>query len=121
MFSGDAASAPRLLAASFLPADAIPTAVNEWLAYTGDKLVLIDTGTSDLFGPTLGRLAKNLAAAGVEPCAVDAVILTHLHPDHGNGLLAVDKKAAVPERHSARPRSRIGLLDVGGQCRKGAG
>src|SRR5262249_31969926 len=65
LFSGDAASAPQLLAASFLPADAIPTAVNEWLVNTGDKLVLIDTGTSDLFGPTLGRMAKNLAAAGV--------------------------------------------------------
>ena len=96
MFSGDAASAPQLLAASFLPADAIPTAVNEWLVNTGDKLVLIDTGTSDLFGPTLGRLTKNLAAAGVEPRAVDAVILTHLHPDHGNGLLTVDKKVAFP-------------------------
>ena len=96
MFSGDAASAPQLLAASFLPADAIPTAVNEWLVNTGDKLVLVDTGTSDLFGPTLGRMAKNIAAAGVEPGAIDAVILTHLHPDHGNGLLTVDKKVAFP-------------------------
>jgi glyoxylase-like metal-dependent hydrolase (beta-lactamase superfamily II) len=95
-FSGDAASAPKLLEASFLPKDAIPTSVNEWLVNTGDRLVLVDTGTSNLFGPTLGRMASNLAAAGVAPGAVDAVILTHLHPDHANGLLTADKKVAFP-------------------------
>jgi glyoxylase-like metal-dependent hydrolase (beta-lactamase superfamily II) len=84
IFSGDPTIAPKLLEASFLPKDAIPTSVNEWLVNTGDKLVLVDTGTSNLFGPTLGRLAKHLAAAGIEPGAVDAIILTHMHPDHAN-------------------------------------
>jgi glyoxylase-like metal-dependent hydrolase (beta-lactamase superfamily II) len=96
MFSGDAATALPLLAASFLPGDAIPTAVNEWLVNAGDKLILVDTGTSNLFGPTLGRMAGNLAAAGIDPAAVDDVVLTHLHPDHGNGLLTVDQKVAFP-------------------------
>ena len=96
IFSGDPTTTPKLLDAGFLPKDAVPTSVNEWLVNTGDKLVLVDTGTSDLFGPTLGRMAKNIAAAGVEPGAIDAVILTHLHPDHGNGLLTVDKKVAFP-------------------------
>src|ERR1700675_1241777 len=96
IFSGDPTTAPKLLEASFLPKDAIPTSVNEWLVNTGDKLVLIDTGTSNLFGPTLGRLAKHLAAAGIEPGAVDAIILTHMHPDHANGLLTSDKKVAFP-------------------------
>ena len=66
IFSGDPTTAPKLLEASFLPKDAIPTSVNEWLVNTGDKLVLVDTGTSNLFGPTLGRLAKHLAAAGYD-------------------------------------------------------
>jgi glyoxylase-like metal-dependent hydrolase (beta-lactamase superfamily II) len=96
IFSGDPTIAPKLLEASFLPKDAIPTSVNEWLVNTGDKLVLVDTGTSNLFGPTLGRLAKHLAAAGIEPGAVDAIILTHMHPDHANGLLTPDKKIAFP-------------------------
>jgi glyoxylase-like metal-dependent hydrolase (beta-lactamase superfamily II) len=96
IFSGDPTIAPKLLEASFLPKDAIPTSVNEWLVNTGDKLVLVDTGTSNLFGPTLGRLAKHLAAAGIEPGAVDAIILTHMHPDHANGLLTPDKKVAFP-------------------------
>src|SRR5262249_36868769 len=53
-------------------------------------------GTSNLFGPALGRMAKNLAAGGVDPAAVDMVILTHLHPDHAAGLLTTDKKIAFP-------------------------
>jgi len=96
VFSGDPATAPKLLEASFLPKDAIPTSVNEWLVNTGDKLVLVDTGTSNLFGPTLGRLAKHLAATGIELGAIDAIILTHMHPDHANGLLTPDKKVAFP-------------------------
>ncbi len=94
IFSGDIGGAAKLLEGAFLPKDATPTSVNEWLVNTGDKLILVDTGTSNLFGPTLGRLPKNLAAAGVDPGAVDAVILTHLHPDHSGGLLTADKKIA---------------------------
>jgi glyoxylase-like metal-dependent hydrolase (beta-lactamase superfamily II) len=96
IFSGDLASAEKLLGNAFLPKDATPTAVNEWLVNTGDKLVLIDTGTSNVFAPTLGRMPKNLAAAGVDPAAVDVVILTHMHPDHAAGLLTTDKKIAFP-------------------------
>lgn len=96
IFSGDAVSAPKLLEAGFLPKEAVPTSVNEWLVNTGDKLVLVDTGTSNLFGPSLGRMAKNLVVAGVDPAAVDAVILTHLHPDHAAGLLTPDKAVAFP-------------------------
>jgi glyoxylase-like metal-dependent hydrolase (beta-lactamase superfamily II) len=113
IFSGDPTTAPKLLEASFLPKDAIPTSVNEWLVNTGDKLVLIDTGTSNLFGPTLGRLAKQLGSAGIEPGAVDAIILTHMHPDHANGLLTPDKKGRIPECECARPRNRIWVLDFG--------
>jgi glyoxylase-like metal-dependent hydrolase (beta-lactamase superfamily II) len=61
---------------------------------TGDKLVLVDTGTSTLFGPTLGRMPRNLAAAGIDPDTIDTVIITHLHPDHVNGLLAPDNLIA---------------------------
>jgi glyoxylase-like metal-dependent hydrolase (beta-lactamase superfamily II) len=95
-FTGNADSAGKSLEAGFLPKDNIPTAVNEWLVNTGDKLILVDTGTSNVFAPTLGRMAKNLAAAGVAPSMVDMVILTHLHPDHSAGLLTPEKKIAFP-------------------------
>jgi glyoxylase-like metal-dependent hydrolase (beta-lactamase superfamily II) len=96
LFSGDADGAAKLLQGAFLPKDVVPTAVNEWLINTGDKLVLVDTGTSNLFGPGLGHLVKNLAAAGIDPAAIDEIIITHLHPDHSAGLLNADKKPAFP-------------------------
>src|SRR3984893_9020995 len=49
LFTGNADGAARLLESSFLPKDGTPTAVNEWLVNTGDKLILVDTGTSNVF------------------------------------------------------------------------
>ena len=66
-----------LLQRSF-EAAAVPTSVNAYLVNTGDKLVLIDAGAAKLFGPTLGNLLANLAAAGYKPEQVDAV-LHHAH------------------------------------------
>ena len=74
---------------------AVPTSVNAYLVNTGDKLVLIDTGAAKLFGPTLGNLLANLAAAGYKPEQVDAVLITHMHGDHVGGLIA-DGKIAFP-------------------------
>ena len=89
LFSGDQARAEKLLEAVFLPTTGIPTAVNEWLINTGEKLILVDTGAANVFAPTLG-LTQNLAAAGVDPSAVDVIVITHMHPDHVPGLLAAD-------------------------------
>ncbi|MDN3919288.1 MBL fold metallo-hydrolase [Roseateles violae] len=73
----------------------VETSVNGYLINTGSKLVLIDTGAAALFGPTLGRLAANLRAAGYQPEQVDEVYITHLHSDHAGGLVA-DGKPAFP-------------------------
>ncbi len=96
LWSGDPAGAQKLLKAAYQPADIQHTAVNEWLINTGDKLILIDTGTSNVFAPSLGRLPKSLAAAGINPADIDAVVITHIHPDHAAGLLTTDKKIAFP-------------------------
>jgi glyoxylase-like metal-dependent hydrolase (beta-lactamase superfamily II) len=66
-----------------LPAE---TSVNQFLINTSTKLVLVDTGAGDLFGPTLGHMLGNLRAAGYRPEEVDAILITHLHGDHIGGL-----------------------------------
>jgi glyoxylase-like metal-dependent hydrolase (beta-lactamase superfamily II) len=69
------------------------TSVNGYLINTGSKLVLIDTGAATLFGPTLGRLANSLKAAGYTPDQVDEVYITHMHGDHVGGLMQGDQLA----------------------------
>lgn len=74
----------------------VQTAVNAFLVSSGNQLVLVDSGSSDCFGPTMGRLVDNIRAAGFEPADVSAVLLTHMHPDHACGVTLPDGKAAFP-------------------------
>jgi len=82
-----AAKTIQALDKSFVKAP-LETSVNAFLINTGGKLVLIDTGAASLFGPTLGKLAANLQAAGYRPEQVDEIYITHMHPDHVGGLMA---------------------------------
>lgn len=77
----------RLLARMFISGQKVQTAVNAYLINTGKALVLVDTGAAKKFGPSLGYVADHLKAAGYQPSQVDAVLITHLHGDHVNGLL----------------------------------
>lgn len=58
-----------------------------WLVDDGERLVLIDTGYAG-GAPTTGRLPAVLAAIGVRPDDIDAVLITHMHVDHISGLVA---------------------------------
>jgi glyoxylase-like metal-dependent hydrolase (beta-lactamase superfamily II) len=67
---------------------------------TGSKLVLMDTGTGEAaFANSkgaIGQLQTNLAAAGFDPKSFDAVIISHYHGDHINGLIKADNSVAFP-------------------------
>lgn len=70
--------------------------VNAYLVNLGSRLVLVDAGAAGSLGPTLGRLPDALAAAGVSPSQVDAVLLSHMHPDHIAGAVTPAGEAAFP-------------------------
>lgn len=80
----------QLLQLSYVPTP-VETSVNAYLIKTNDKLILVDAGTADLFGPSLGYLTKSLNNAGYKPEQIDAVLITHIHPDHTGGLMDGDK------------------------------
>ena len=65
--------ARRILTESFRPARR--TSINAFLIYSAGRLALMDTGSGNY-----------LRAAGVDPLEIEAVILTHMHPDHSAGL-----------------------------------
>lgn len=83
----------RLLAQRFLThPGGVQTAVNAFLVDTGQRQVLVDAGAAECFGPTLGQMTRQLEAAGYKTEDVDAVLLTHLHPDHACGLRTAEGK-----------------------------
>ncbi|WP_291851207.1 MBL fold metallo-hydrolase [Bradyrhizobium sp.] len=53
---------------------------------TGGKVVLFDTGFGGNGPGTVGKLAENMKAAGLDPATVSTVIISHFHPDHISGL-----------------------------------
>ncbi len=62
------------------------TSVNCYAIHSAGRLALIETGSGNYLQPTAGKLARNLAEAGIDPAAIERVILTHMHPDHSAGL-----------------------------------
>jgi glyoxylase-like metal-dependent hydrolase (beta-lactamase superfamily II) len=84
------------LRSAFLSADRLHLDVNTLLLKIGGELVLVDTGAGNLFGPALGKMPERLAAAGVQPAQVTAVVISHAHGDHFGGLLDGTGKPAFP-------------------------
>ena len=70
--------------------------VNNFLFQRNGKTILIDAGAGNTMQPTLGKLPENLRAGGIDPAAVDVVVITHIHPDHANGLVDDRGEAVYP-------------------------
>jgi glyoxylase-like metal-dependent hydrolase (beta-lactamase superfamily II) len=90
--------------AAHMPAGQVTVPFNPILINTGSKLVLIDTGFGPGAAAPVGRLATNMAAAGIDPKSVDIVVLSHLHPDHVNGIKAADGSLVYPNAEIKAPK-----------------
>jgi glyoxylase-like metal-dependent hydrolase (beta-lactamase superfamily II) len=86
--------------AAYMPKGMVTVPFNPQLINTGSKLILIDCGNGvATFEPSkgaVGRSLRNLAAAGIDPGSIDIVLMSHLHPDHTNGIRAADGSMAFP-------------------------
>jgi len=77
----------QLLERSF-QTNPVEGSINAFLIDTGTRLVLVDAGAGDFFGPGAGgKLVARLKTAGYTPAQIDDVLLTHVHPDHSGGLV----------------------------------
>jgi glyoxylase-like metal-dependent hydrolase (beta-lactamase superfamily II) len=67
--------------------DPIYLSVNAFLVEGRGIRALVDAGSGNTMGPALGKLPANLRAAGVSLDSITHILLTHIHPDHSNGLI----------------------------------
>ncbi|MEY9754774.1 glyoxylase-like metal-dependent hydrolase (beta-lactamase superfamily II) [Bradyrhizobium yuanmingense] len=87
----------RTLSDAFLPTDTFTLNLNTLLLETGGRRILIEAGAAQTLGPDGGHLFRNLAAIGVEPEHIDAIVITHTHPDHVGNLSRADGSSAFPK------------------------
>ncbi len=66
-------------------------------------LVMFDAGSGGQLTPQSGSLPANLRAAGLDPARVVAVVVTHFHVDHINGLTTRDGAAVFPNAEIVVP------------------
>lgn len=74
------------LRSAFQPTETLTIPFTVPVINTGSRLIMIDSGNGRMGAPGTGRFLANLAAAGYAPEQVDAIILSHFHGDHINGI-----------------------------------
>lgn len=90
-------SVDRALEAAFISPGPAWLHVNGLVVQSGDSVLLIDTGSGNMLGPTLGKLMGNLANAGIKPEDITHVLITHLHRDHVGGLFDAQGNVRFPK------------------------
>ena len=88
------------LAESFMDPNVFIGPYNPIVINTGSRMIAVDMGTGEAnyraTNGVAGQLLTNMAAAGIDPKAIDTVLISHYHGDHINGLLKADNSLAFP-------------------------
>ena len=86
--------------AAYLPKGQVTIPFNPMVVNTGSKLIVIDTGNGlgafEASKGAVGQMNANMKAAGIDPNAVDLVLISHFHGDHIGGLKTADGKLVYP-------------------------
>jgi glyoxylase-like metal-dependent hydrolase (beta-lactamase superfamily II) len=114
------AEVQKALEAAYLPNDRIVNVFTPFVVNTGKQLVLFDAGFNDNGPPGVGNLAGNMAAAGIDPKAIDVVIITHFHPDHISGLRSKGGGAVYPNSEIVVPGGEWTYWNDDGEAGKAA-
>ncbi len=85
----------KALSASGIGPDKITNPFTVTAIRTGGKGILFDTGFGVNCSATVGKLADNMKAAGLDMAAVSTVVISHFHPDHISGLWVKETSAPV--------------------------
>jgi len=93
------------LADAFMPTDKLATPFTTLIVNTGNNVVLLDTGTGGQIAPSAGVLRDNLGVAGIDPKAVDLIVVSHFHPDHINGIKDKDDNLVFPNAEIMVPEA----------------
>lgn len=98
VYASDAPEAElqAVLRRAFLPTDHMTLNLNTLLFETGGRRILIEAGAGKTMGPNGGRIFENLAAIGLGPADIDAIVVSHTHPDHVGNLRTADGGKAFP-------------------------
>ncbi|WP_296991063.1 MBL fold metallo-hydrolase [Thalassospira sp. UBA1131] len=95
----------EVLRQAFLSTEHMTLNMNTLLIETGGRRILIEAGAGKTMGPNGGRIFDNLAAIGLGPADIDAVVISHTHPDHVGNLRTADGGKAFPNARVFVPKA----------------
>ncbi|WP_209426342.1 MBL fold metallo-hydrolase [Pararhodobacter sp. SW119] len=95
------------LASAGLPTDHVTNSFSPVVVIADGRHILFDAGFADNGPDGTGLLAENMEAAGIAPGDIDAVVMSHLHPDHVNGLRRSDGTLVYPDAEIWIPQPEL--------------
>jgi glyoxylase-like metal-dependent hydrolase (beta-lactamase superfamily II) len=95
----------EVLTRAFLPTDHLTLNLNTLLIETGGRRILLEAGAGRTMGPNGGRIFASLAEIGLGPSDIDAVVISHTHPDHMGNLRGAEGEPAFPRATVFAPKA----------------